>query len=65
LKQISKELYKELEKLNLIDTTKGFANCYTTCRNKKAGRKKKYICESVLMQYEKMIRNKNKNKNKG
>ena len=52
LKQVSKEFFNELEKLGLIDNTKNNSNAYTTCRQKKGKRKKKYVCESALRKYE-------------
>jgi hypothetical protein len=60
LKQVSKELFKELEQLGLIDNTKNNSNAYTTCRQKNGRRKKKYVCENVLRKYEYIMRNKNK-----
>ena len=63
MKRISKEFYKELEKLGLIDLTKNNSNCYTTCN-----RKNKYICEQVLVEYEEIketiLKLKEKHKNK-
>jgi DNA-binding transcriptional regulator YhcF (GntR family) len=58
LKKISKELYKELEKLGLIDLTKNNSNCITAGITKKSKRKKKYICEAVLRRYDKIMQEK-------
>lgn len=63
MKKVSRDLFTELEKAGLIDTTKNFANCYTTCRTKKSSRKTKYVCDQVLTKYQQMLRNSKSTKN--
>ena len=60
MKRITKDLYEKLLDAGLIDTTKNNANCYTSCRQKGSRRKKKYVCEQVLIDYEKLLEKKQK-----
>ena len=54
MKRISNDLFQELLEAGLIDTTKHNSNTYTSCRGKKSRRKRKYICEQVLIDFEKL-----------
>lgn len=61
LKKISKDLFQELQEMNLIDTTKNNSNCTTTSIQKPSRRKNKYVCEFTLKQ-RLLIKLKKKNK---
>jgi hypothetical protein len=57
LKRITKDLYQKLEKEGLINTTKHNSNTHTSLR-----RKNKYVCEQALIDYERILEQRRKQK---
>lgn len=54
MKKVTQDVFQQLLKAGLIDTTQFNSNTYTSCLNKKSRRKKKYVCEQILKDFEKL-----------